>query len=424
MSRSSDILFEYLQTWFNFLHNNAGSFGELDMSQIDADNHDLAEGIEYFGKCIKVLVEFSKKVARGDVYAICPSEYYDLCDNIKDLQSNLQALTVEARKIADGEYPEKGKENTNIKGLGEFAKSFDEMTDMLRQREEDQKSFNKMLKVLTEHRREWIVVVDRANKDVLYCNKTDAHVIGNMMERCLAHSSSTKKESSDQCANCRINRFLRETILDNVDKGEGVFEVHNDETDRDYKINSFGQMYENRNALVFMAEDITDIKHETDLANRDAGTGFYNRRYMNTRLDKLLSGRSQQFSFVFIDIDGLKYVNDNLGHQEGDAYITYIGNKMKSAIRENDIIARIGGDEFAMILLDCPKEVAQSKMDNLYDKMLKEPSDYHRGFSFGIVEVNPDEDKYDDAEALIHDADEIMYECKKRHKGTYDDGRS
>lgn len=65
--------------------------------------------------------------------------------------------------------------------------------------------------------------------------------------------------------------------------------------------------------------------------------------------------------FCYCDLDHLKYVNDRYGHLEGDRYICRFVETVKSCICENDLFARVGGDEFCIILRKCPKEMAERK---------------------------------------------------------------
>ena len=86
------------------------------------------------------------------------------------------------------------------------------------------------------------------------------------------------------------------------------------------------------------------------LSTHDALTDLYNRAYFETELIRLERGRSYPVSIVVADIDGLKQINDTLGHAAGDELLRRAAHVLKSAFRANDIVARIGGDEFAVLL--------------------------------------------------------------------------
>ncbi|MFZ2538929.1 MAG: GGDEF domain-containing protein, partial [Oscillospiraceae bacterium] len=105
-------------------------------------------------------------------------------------------------------------------------------------------------------------------------------------------------------------------------------------------------------ALAKSKEDITFISYHDTL------TGLYNRAYFN----KALEEHATSFSVaIFVcDIDGLKYVNDTFGHIEGDNLICMAANALKKCFRETDIVARIGGDEYAVIVPECNQLLAEN----------------------------------------------------------------
>ncbi|MBB6428404.1 GGDEF domain-containing protein [Algisphaera agarilytica] len=96
-----------------------------------------------------------------------------------------------------------------------------------------------------------------------------------------------------------------------------------------------------------------------DLAMKDELTGVWNRRYFNHFLKKILdraaAGR-QQVTLLLFDIDDFKLYNDAYGHAAGDEILVGVANLMKSSVREHDVVARIGGDEFAVIFWDAGEE--------------------------------------------------------------------
>jgi diguanylate cyclase (GGDEF)-like protein/PAS domain S-box-containing protein len=100
--------------------------------------------------------------------------------------------------------------------------------------------------------------------------------------------------------------------------------------------------------------DITERKKREKrieyLSFHDEMTGLYNRRYFENELKRLDSSRKYPITIIIGDLDGLKAVNDSCGHKKGDEYIINTAGILKSTARSEDIIARIGGDEFALIL--------------------------------------------------------------------------
>lgn len=106
-------------------------------------------------------------------------------------------------------------------------------------------------------------------------------------------------------------------------------------------------------------------------STRDALTGLYNRAFFDAELDRLACGRSFPVSVVAIDLDGLKRANDTRGHEYGDALIVKAAQFIRSAFRAEDPVARVGGDEFTVLLLGVDETVGQSVVDRLRQAMLE-----------------------------------------------------
>ena len=110
------------------------------------------------------------------------------------------------------------------------------------------------------------------------------------------------------------------------------------------------------------------MEHLRHLAEHDSLTGLYNRQYFNDELERSFAQANRQKDYrcacVYIDLDNFKYVNDTLGHLEGDRLLHGIANTLKTRTRKTDILARLGGDEFALLLQDVDKEQAAIVAEN------------------------------------------------------------
>src|SRR5665648_1090338 len=103
------------------------------------------------------------------------------------------------------------------------------------------------------------------------------------------------------------------------------------------------------------------------LSHRDFLTNLYNRIYFETEKKRLDTARQLPFSIIMGDINGLKLINDGFGHQKGDEVLVEVAKILKSCCREEDIISRLGGDEFGILLPRTDSQTAQSicnKNDN------------------------------------------------------------
>lgn len=153
-------------------------------------------------------------------------------------------------------------------------------------------------------------------------------------------------------------------------------------------------------------------------AFRDPLCGCYNRHYLeikqaelsqtNDELKKLLP-----ISFIVCDIDGLKIVNDTHGHETGNEYILLCYNKIKSAIRQDDLIFRLGGDEFLIILSNTGKNAVERIVSSIELKMQQEKRSYCTSISIGTATAETIPIDYD---TCFQEADEQMYKKKAGNK--------
>ena len=173
--------------------------------------------------------------------------------------------------------------------------------------------------------------------------------------------------------------------------------------------------------------DISESKQRENeilyLSYHDALTGLYNRAYFDEEKKRLDTGRQLPISLIMGDVNGLKLTNDAFGHNEGDKLLIIIARILKAACRQEDIVARIGGDEFCILLPDTPFAVAQS----ISDRISKACSSYKNkapnnlavqpSIALGYATKTAEDENID---SIQKDAEDFMYRRKLlEHKSTH-----
>jgi diguanylate cyclase (GGDEF)-like protein len=175
--------------------------------------------------------------------------------------------------------------------------------------------------------------------------------------------------------------------------------------------------------------DITRIPHaETQmerLAHHDALTELPNRLLLNSRLAHTLE-RTQRgggrCAVMYLDLDNFKPVNDQMGHEAGDELLKGVAKRLRLHLRDNDTVARIGGDEFVVVLEDLASpEGAEVVARAIIERMtrpfaLSGEREAHIGCSVGIAMFPKDGT---DGETLLRHADAALYVAKAAGRGTF-----
>ena len=160
------------------------------------------------------------------------------------------------------------------------------------------------------------------------------------------------------------------------------------------------------------------------LASHDSLTNLPNRRGLYEELRQLIY-RSERYKYssaiLYIDLDGFKQVNDHFGHESGDKLLTQLATRFNNMVRKTDLVSRIGGDEFVVLITDIASETTLiTKIQKLLHEASK-PVDCNGNIvsvsaSIGIA-LFPEHGN--DAETLLHHADQAMYQSKKQGKNTF-----
>jgi diguanylate cyclase (GGDEF)-like protein/PAS domain S-box-containing protein len=367
-------------------------------------------------------------IAKGDLSVSLPHRGF-LAGTIKALQSSLRHLSWQAQSIADGDLTQ------HVDFMGDLADAFNKMVANLNQAREmlitknidlqneisERNKIEEKLKISEELHRtiisvspDGIIITDNNNTIIkaspsavnLFNYQTEEELIGiNITELLCKRDKSTEnpydayfvyeKEELD------INRNNGSIVIVEANKGKLT----------DLDGNGIG--------FVINLRDITSRKILEDelkfLSYNDKLTGLYNRRYFESELNRLSKSRNYPISIVAADADGLKSINDNLGHSAGDVMLISISDILKSSFRPEDIISRTGGDEFNILLPGINHETTVQIVNRLRNNIqLFNDTDPEIKVSLSIGFATANEK--DSLDKTLLDADTLMYEDKITRK--------
>jgi diguanylate cyclase (GGDEF)-like protein/PAS domain S-box-containing protein len=161
------------------------------------------------------------------------------------------------------------------------------------------------------------------------------------------------------------------------------------------------------------------------IANHDALTNLANRNCFMEKLSAAIETRGRDpghhFAVLFLDVDRFKLVNDSLGHGAGDALLQGVANRLTAQLRPTDLVARFGGDEFAILITECKADEDAPRLAQRIQEVIAEPIqvngvDISTTASIGITTSSFG---YDSPEQVIRDADTAMYRAKSQGRARF-----
>jgi diguanylate cyclase (GGDEF)-like protein len=172
--------------------------------------------------------------------------------------------------------------------------------------------------------------------------------------------------------------------------------------------------------------ELSEKNHELfELALHDPLTGLPNRSLVLDRAERMLARSAREPDVVagalYVDVDGFKHVNDSLGHAAGDLLLTVVGERLQSAVRDQDTVGRLGGDEFIVLVESSTDDVALESLATRMIELLREPVELG-GASASMsvtVSIGVAVGRYETADQLLRDADLALYAAKAAGKNRY-----
>ncbi|RSL32711.1 diguanylate cyclase [Salibacterium salarium] len=224
----------------------------------------------------------------------------------------------------------------------------------------------------------------------------------------------------------RIQHHLQRT-LQNESRSFDMTLTHQDGTPMYLKVTTIPIVIGGRvQGMYGMAENVTELKKAEDklrtMAYYDYLTGVLNFRGYQQKMKDIVSQEEnyQHICILYIDCDGFKEVNDTLGHEAGDVFLTYFAQLLQTCTASDDIISRVGGDEFVVVTHTPAKEevvsLAEMILTRLNEPWIYDDKTFEMTASIGIS-FYPDNTT--DITTLLHQADEAMYQAKRSGKRSY-----
>ncbi len=309
-------------------------------------------------------------------------------------------------------------ENGNVIGLFVMAEDISE-----RKKHEES---SKLATLMYENASEGMMVTD-ADGRILSVNPAFSRISGYAPDEVLGHLSY---ELTSGQQDIKFFSRMRQTI---THTGYWEGEIWHQHKNGDHYLVSlrFNTVFDDHgNALrhVALFTDITKKKATEEAiwkqANFDTLTGLPNRRMFNDRLRQEIkkSARDQlPMALLFIDLDGFKAVNDNLGHDFGDILLKQVADRLHQCVRNTDTVARLGGDEFTVILSELkePGDVVRIVQDILHTLAKPFQLKHELAQISGSIGIALFPDDATDAEILIKYADQAMYLAKQQGRNRF-----
>jgi len=315
-------------------------------------------------------------------------------------------------------------------GVQQWRLSFLDITDRVMTQHQLQES-KRELAAIYENAPLVILVVDR-NFEVRKGNRFTSRFLGiavsDMIHKQLGDVLSCGHCREDprgcgygfQCEHCTVRNALLHTFETgrNTDQAEGSLHLRKSGQEREmnFLVSSSLFYHSDQSRALLTIVDITErVRAENKLryiSFHDSLTGLYNRNFFQEEMNRLQSDRCESMGIVLCDLDGMKFINDAMGHAKGDEIIKRAAELLQENFRSSDIVARIGGDEFAVFIPGVDIEGAERLVRRLgtsTEKNNRECPEIPISLSMGYAVHwgNPV-----DMEALYRQADNRMYRNK------------
>lgn len=324
---------------------------------------ELQETVSYLSRCILEMNQFIQSLAKGD-----QTEFLSVQDNF--LAEGLKQLEKRERRLTE----------LTIRSRG----------------------FNSLLLAIINNLKDWVVVTEEKTGKILYTN--------DLVKKRFYNEETGQFVCGEACG-------LMEQLQSNREiKNKQKYE-YKCKKEKFFEVESNWVQWENTRAVIHLITDVTYQKeteaHLEIMAYKDELTGLNNRRCCISTIDEYIKAEPL-FALCMIDVDGLKTINDEFGHLNGDKYLKCVSQELKESADKGDFICRFGGDEFVILYRGLTESEAAKRLDGVNQNLSAILTGYSMSVSYGIVCIKKEMNLL--PETALKIADEKMYIFKRMSK--------
>lgn len=364
---------EALRAWLENLLNGEYLKPDDTVATEDEQLQELAQDIHLLSDQLAELKSYSLALARGDLEVDFPPRKNYLAGGLKELHANLLHLTWKVDQIAQGNYGQK------VDYMGQISEAFNQMADMLAKRDLQLTQSRNVLEIILSYSDISVFVLERESGQFLHGRENLNNYI-NLLDM--------------PAATFRIVQQLKEKTTQADNKSED-WELYSEDTKKWYMVKSLPGTWGNSldayfHVLTNISETIELSERLQDAMYRDSKFQAYNQTYAIEAIQRLIAEKNP-FSVCYFDLDNLKETNDVWGHEAGDRLLQRFIDTISASIRARDVLCRVGGDEFLLLLTNTNYNGAQKIVDRICELTENFNNNEHTAmrlsFSYGIETV-------------------------------------
>jgi diguanylate cyclase (GGDEF)-like protein len=353
-------------------------------------------------KMLREVTDFSRALAEGNVSVAPPPRSNYLAMGLKVIHNQLMHIIWQAEQIAAGDYSQR------IDFMGDFGRTFNWAVESLRKQREEFDANRAMMTDLFNSLHSVIVLIDPEAKKILFYN--DA------AEAVRKGHTDLKTEKRDG-----LLAYLYHLCEEPPETEEDIIYL-------DARMNCWFKIgiadirwTENKAVKLFNCLDVTREQTEYELMKEaafDALTGLCTRNQGIPKIEALFRGLgpAQYLCVAFFDLDGLKRVNDTLGHSAGDNLIRRFASALKKTFRAGDVMIRMGGDEFLAAFTGSEEKVIAEVLQRFADNVEAENKSGEIRLEYSEGHAKASYQDQATVAQIIEKADAQMYSRKKARK--------